>query len=138
MEKNIKLLATGDKPNKEKPVKTSTQFSNGTPEPEYLEIGFGISQLKACAEEITAGIKSGEIARIVDKFSAISLTLLRYFDIVIPLFQWKIRRVYFESFQRNTTAGGDFRSKGQGHTDSRVECRVPHDAAATSVALLTE
>jgi hydroxylamine reductase len=47
------------------PPEPLTQSANGTPEPEFLEIGFGISQLKACAEEIAAGIKSGEIARIV-------------------------------------------------------------------------
>jgi hypothetical protein len=30
----------------------------------------------------------------------------------------------FESFQRNATAGGIFDPEGQGHTDSRVECRL--------------
>lgn len=47
------------------PPEPLIESANGTPEPEFLEIGFGISQLKACAEEIAAGIKSGEIARIV-------------------------------------------------------------------------
>ena len=47
------------------PPEPLIESANGTPEPEFLEIGFGISQLKACAEEIAAGIKSGEIGRIV-------------------------------------------------------------------------
>jgi len=47
------------------PPEPLTRLSDGTPEPEYLEIGFGISQLQECAEEIAAGLKSGEIGRIV-------------------------------------------------------------------------
>ena len=42
-------------------------------------------------------------------------------------------------FPKNTTAARRVPpplSRSQGHTDSRVECRVPHVAAATSVALL--
>lgn len=47
------------------PPEPLIQQPDGSPEPEWLTTGFAFRQLMACADEIAAGLKSGEIQKLV-------------------------------------------------------------------------